>query len=345
MQKKYFFLFILLFGLRTYSQDIHFSQFNQSELLVNPAHTGFFNGYFRASAMYRNQWMAMGKAFQTIFISVDGGLLKSNRRSAFLGIGGTIFQDQAGAASFRKLNALLHITGILKLNKKHNLAAGICAGALSTNANYQKLTFESQFDGNNIDTERPSGENVSFRSFTTTDVGAGIAYYFQNKFSDNDQDDIWWVRLGVAGYHLNRPEQDFFSGNRSRLPVRYSLYASSSIDIIDTRINISPSIIYQIQKPFRELVAGSYLKFKMKGGTKFTGQYSRTYVGFGIFYRDKDALIPKLIYEGGKFTVGLAYDVNISTYREASRYMGGFEISLKFHNLAGSLFEAQREYN
>lgn len=343
MKIKYL-LFILCFPVFYHPQDVHFSQFNETPLLINPANTGFFNGYFRASALYRDQWASMGKAFQTMLVSVDGGLFRNVRRSAFMGIGGTIFQDQAGYAKFRKLNALLHLSGIIKLSKKHSLSAGICVGALNTNANYQKLTFASQFDGNKIDAERPTGENVFFRSFTTTDVGAGLAYYFQNLFPDNDQDDVWWIRAGVGAYHLNRPMQDFFADNNSRLPVRWTGNFSASFDIVDTRLNLSPSFLFQSQKPFKEIVGGSYLKFKMKGGTKFTGQYARTYVGIGFFYRDKDALIPKLIYEGGKFSVGLAYDINISSYRMASRYMGGFELSVKFHSLAGSLFETQREY-
>lgn len=342
--KKLFRGLFLISILTLKGQDIHFSQFNESALMINPAHSGFFNGYFRAGVMYRDQWAAMGKAFQTVFLSIDGGLLKSKRRSAFMGIGGTLFQDRAGYASFRKLNALIHLSGILKLNKKNNLSVGICAGALNTNANYQKLTFASQFDGNKIDKDRPNGENVFFRPFTTTDVGAGIAYYFQNLIPDNDQDDLWWMRVGVAAYHLNRPMQDYFAENNSRLPIRWTIYCSASIDIVDSRTNIAPSFLFQYQKPFREIIGGSYLKFKMKGGTKFTGQYSRTYIGFGLFYRTDDALIPKLIYEGGKFTIGLAYDFNISAYRLATRYMGGFEVSLKIHSLAGSLFESQREY-
>jgi type IX secretion system PorP/SprF family membrane protein len=342
--KKVIIKFLFVFTFVIWAQDVHFSQFNESALMINPAHAGFFNGYFRAGVMYRDQWAAMGKAFQTVFLSVDGGLFKNKKRNAFMGIGGTIFQDRAGFAAFRRLNALVHLSGVLKLNKKHSMSAGICGGALNTNANYQKLTFASQFDGNKIDKDRPNGENVFFRPFTTTDVGAGIAYYFQNLIPDNDQDDLWWMRAGVAAYHINRPMQDFFAENNSRLPIRWSVYYSASFDIVDSRTNIAPSFLFQYQNPFREIIGGSYLKFKMKGGTKFTGQYSRTYVGFGLFYRSDDALIPKLIYEGGKFSIGLAYDFNISAYRLASRYMGGFEVSLKIHSLAGSLFESQREY-
>jgi Type IX secretion system membrane protein PorP/SprF len=67
-------------------------------------------------------------------------------------------------------------------------------------------------------------------------------------------------------------------------------------------------------------------------------------LGFGVFYRVNDAIIPKLLYEAGDFAVGLAYDANISGYRKASRYRGGFEISLRYNNLASSLFASKKEF-
>src|SRR4051812_41527101 len=67
------------------SQDIHFSQIFETPLLLSPANAGFFNGYTRVIAIYRNQWAAMNNAFQTPGISIDGGLFKSKKRAAFMG--------------------------------------------------------------------------------------------------------------------------------------------------------------------------------------------------------------------------------------------------------------------
>jgi len=39
------------------AQDLHFSQFMQTPLLINPAHTGFIpDGDYRVGVNYRNQW-------------------------------------------------------------------------------------------------------------------------------------------------------------------------------------------------------------------------------------------------------------------------------------------------
>src|SRR3954464_7395152 len=86
------------------AQDIHFSQVNETPLFLSPANTGFFNGYIRATANYRNQWSSMNKAFQTQAIAIDGGLFRSKKRQAFMGLGLTIFRDQAGVAKVRTTN-------------------------------------------------------------------------------------------------------------------------------------------------------------------------------------------------------------------------------------------------
>ena len=48
------------FMLTANSQDLHFSQFMNSPLLINPANTGFIpDGDFRLGANYRNQWASV----------------------------------------------------------------------------------------------------------------------------------------------------------------------------------------------------------------------------------------------------------------------------------------------
>ena len=63
-------LFLQVAGSK--AQDIHFSQLYETPLYLSPANTGFFNGYVRAIANYRNQWASMNNAFQTMAFSLDG---------------------------------------------------------------------------------------------------------------------------------------------------------------------------------------------------------------------------------------------------------------------------------
>jgi type IX secretion system PorP/SprF family membrane protein len=326
------------------AQDIHFSQVYESPLYLSPANTGFFNGYTRVIANYRSQWAAMNNAFKTIGFSLDGGLFKSKKRPAFMGLGLTVFNDRAGAANMRSTTAQVNLSGLVKLGKKSAMSAAIAGGATSLNADYGNLTYESQFNGNTIDPAMNSLENP-YRQFTTVDVAAGLAYEFTSFRKDNDHDDMTSVKLSIGAFHLNRPSQEFGLGSGYRLPVRWTYAVTTSIDLTDTKFTINPAVVYHTQgTSYKELIFGSYLKFRMNTGTKVTGEKTHNALGFGLFYRNKDAMIPKLIFDLGDFSIGVAYDVNVSAYRVASKGMGGFEVSLRYNDLASSLFESRKEY-
>ena len=350
-------VFVLTGALETKAQDIHFSQVCETPLLLNPANTGFFPGYFRAIVNYRNQWQSMGQAFKTVNLSVDAGLFKSKRRKAFLGIGFVLFQDKAGSAKLTRTHAMVNLSGIVKLSKKSVLSAGLYGGAIGTTANYNNLTYASQFDGNAINRELASGENSVFRNFTTTDLGMGIAYEASSVKIDTDHDDVTKVRFGLAAYHMNRPKQEFSAGATYRIPMRLVATLFSNIDFEDTRFTLTPTFILQKQgkkdksipadykiRGAYEFVTGSYLKVRLATGTKTTGEKTQNAIGFGLFYRSKDALIPKLVVELGDYAIGMSYDVNISGYKTASKSNGGFEVTLRYNRLANSLFDTRSEF-
>lgn len=350
-------VFVLSITIQSKAQDIHFSQISETPLLLNPANTGFFPGYFRAIGNYRNQWQSMGNAFQTMNLSVDAGLFKSKRRKTFLGIGMVLYRDVAGVAKIARTNALVNLSGLVKLSKNSVMCAGLYGGAIGNSANYKNLTYASQFNGNEIDTEADNGELNVYRNFTTTDFGAGIAYEISSVKVDQDHDDVTKLRIGLAAYHINKPKQEFAPGSNYRLPVRWVGSLMSNIDFEDTRFTLTPSFVIQKQgakdtlstkvekiRGAYEMVMGSFIKVRLATGTKVTGEKTQNCIGFGLFYRSKDALIPKLCLELGDYAFGLSYDVNISSYKTASRSRGGFEVSLRYNKLANSLFDTRSEF-
>jgi type IX secretion system PorP/SprF family membrane protein len=345
----YMFCFVLLIlSNSSKAQDIHFSQINESPLFNSPANTGFYNGYFRASLNYRNQWLAMGNGFGAAFntgaVSIDGGLFKSKRRKAFLGLGFTYTYDLAGSANLNRNNALLNISGILKTSKRSVLSMGIAGGIVASNANYNKLRFASQFDGNQLEDNAAINGELNFRQYTHTDIGIGIAYEYSKVRVDEDHDDVQNIKFAFGSYHLNRPVQDFTPGSSYRLPIRNTLAITSNFDFKDTKFTISPAMVTHQQGKAWQIVGGTFVKYRVSSGTKITGQKTQNALGLGLFYRTLDAIIPKFTYDMGDLSFGLSYDVNVSGYRTASKYNGGFEISIKYNNLASSLFDSRSEF-
>jgi hypothetical protein len=219
----------------------------------------------------------------------------------------------------------------------------LAGGTASSNGNYNKLTYASQFNGNFIDPGVDSREPI-YRQHTSVDVAAGVAYEFAKFKKDQDHDDISSFRIALGAFHLNRPVQEYGPGSNYRTPVRWTAALTSVFDLEDTKFTVTPTFIYHTQGSFNEMYLGSYVKYRMNTGTKVTGEKTQNAIGVGLFYRRKDALVAKLIFDLGDYSIGMAYDANVSAYRTATRGFGGFEVSLRYNNLASSLFESRKEF-
>src|SRR6202050_997189 len=82
-------------------QDLHFSQWFNSPLMTNPANTGFIpDADYRLGANYRNQWSSvMSEPYKTMSIWGDAQVFRNRIQSGWLGLGGAILHDVAGASS------------------------------------------------------------------------------------------------------------------------------------------------------------------------------------------------------------------------------------------------------
>ena len=83
------------------AQDIHFSQFYEPTLTLNPANTGNFLGDWRANLMYRTQWRSINnvKPFVTTQFAYD-------QQVEFLGqnfaLGGYFVHDRSGDGKLKQ---------------------------------------------------------------------------------------------------------------------------------------------------------------------------------------------------------------------------------------------------
>lgn len=342
--KKYLFVITLFIASLGYSQDVHFSQIQDAPLWLNPANAGFMNGYFRAVANYRNQWMAMGNAFQTMAISVDGSTLKTKKNKAYLGLGLFVFNDRAGLAKMGSTQAQMHINAIIKTSKKSRLGGGVYIGINQNTANYASLTYGNQYNGKEIDNSIGNGEIVSYNSFLNSDVGAGLNYEFSSATIDMLRDDVFSLKIGGAVHHMNRPVQKYASGSSYRLPMRFVGNIQSRIDIKGSKISFLPSLIYLKQASATEITLGTHIRYRFKNATKLTGVKSETGINIGVYYRVKDAIIPQVYLDMGKYAIGVSYDLNVSKFKQVSNMNGGFEICLKFMSLDDALFKRKREH-
>src|SRR5215831_19358113 len=72
----------LLFGLAkgVRAQDPHYTQYYVYPSWLNPSLTGVFDGDYRVSGIYRNQWGSVATPFQTPGLALD---LNTNKNTSF----------------------------------------------------------------------------------------------------------------------------------------------------------------------------------------------------------------------------------------------------------------------
>lgn len=323
------------------AQDIHFSQFTQSAIYLNPAAAGMSHGGERAELNYRQQWTSMGAPYRTMHAAFDMPVGKPGSGRSFLGAGVDVFSDKSGDANFGTTEAVLAVSGVLPLNDKNRLSAGLCGGAAQRAADFDKLQWGSQYYGH-YDPNIPSNEVNQLNSFIYTDFGLGLNYSFINKAENLLGNDLVIFHAGAALFHANRPVQRLYSDDVIRLPRKAVVRASSRLDVKGSDYSFLPAFLFAYQKPATEVSFGSMLRYRLRYATKITSAYIESALYIGCFYRWKDAIIPQLRIEMGNFGLGFSYDINVSTYKEVSKLNGGLEFSLTYTNLRGSTIKTMR---
>ncbi len=301
------------------AQDIHFSQYDNAPLNMNAAHTGMFDGEYRIMANYRSQWFDVPVAYRTASIAFDASIMPRELKGDRWGIGLTFNHDQAGDSKMSLLNLYLSTAYNKRIAKNFFVGAGIQLGYANRRFQLSELTFNDQYNGDVFDPNIQSFDQSKFadkNNISYLDINGGINFRYE-------RDKRTWMNFGLSLFHLNRPNQSF-TGIDALLPRRTNLLFNGSFAIVE-RFDILPTLWWQKQQDYQELVFGATMKYYLNSAV-----LSRSAIQFGLLYRWSDALIVRLGYEYKQFQVALSYDINVSGFTAATRGNGGYELSLRY---------------
>jgi type IX secretion system PorP/SprF family membrane protein len=317
---KIFILFVILliFRIESQGQDIHFSQFFNTPSNVNPGLTGFTDSKMRVNFTHRNQWASVSLPFQTFSASVDGQLFKRKQKGDIVGIGFNAFSDKAGDSKFGTQSfslSLNYIKALGEYSTKNLIGFGLQIAYVERSLDYQSLIFDSQYNGIQYDPNIFHGEVFAIDNYSFYDIGAGINWH---TYIDYDIK----MQTGLSIWHINQPEQSLLNNESIKLPIKLVFHVESEISI-EKPYRILPAIIIQRQGTYTEAILGARFKY-------ISSSKTQNYAAFitGIFYRNLDALILYTGYQLKTLEAGLSYDFNISTLKNASKYLGGVEINI-----------------
>ncbi len=323
------FLF-LISGSIGLAQDVHFSQMRHAPLNVNPALAGLENK-MQATVNYRNQWNSVAEPFETIGASFDFRLKEKYNSNGFFAGGINFFHDKAGNANATTTNASLSLAYHLKMDRNSTFGLSIQGGYGQKGINPRAGTWGSQFVGDGFNQNLTHGEQFDATSASFLDAGAGIVYNYKSDPNASRRLSKRAITFGIAAYHVNQPAQSFLIGGNDQLAIRWSAFAHGNYSLSDTKTSLMPGIYYNRQRKFQELLAGTYLRTVVSESSTITGFRNETALSFGLFYRLGDAFVTKFLLEYGTFSLGMAYDFNVSKLTTASNGRGGAEILLRFN--------------
>lgn len=316
---------LCLGGLSTSAQDLHFSQWFNSPLTTNPANTGFIpDADYRIGANYRNQYVnILSVPYKTMSIYGDAQVLRDRFENGWLGVGGVLLRDAAGAGNLTSTKLYGSLAYHQEIGYSSLLTAGFNVGWANKTINIANLKFPDQFNKNTgfFDAGIPS--SVAFSSNNTNyldlQIGMNYAYFPTDKV---------YINGGASVQHINRPRETFFSeepGFDNRLAPRYIGFLNASIKLSDLVI-VNPGAYYTNQAKASELVAGGSLNYNLSGDgvTQLIG---------GIYYRVGDAAIPMLGFQWDSFRMSFTYDVTNSSLSAYNGGRGAVEFSLVKHGI------------
>ena len=314
---------LALAGNTAQAQDIHFTQFEASPLIVNPSFTGAFNGTARVAGIYRNQWQSVTTPFVTYAASVDAPIVHDLSIDDYLAAGIQFYNDKAGDGNLSNTSVLASVAYHKFLGSKVDkvLSVGLQGGYTSKSIDISKLYFGDEFTNGYF--QQGSSQEYPYlnNKIHYWNINAGIS------FSQSVSEKFGYT-LGVGANNLNQPQESFQKKQNSEvgLGIRYNAQLGA-IWYTGERFSVRPGVLYQTQATANELIAGSEFNY-MLGNTEFRSV--ATSVFFGAWYRNADAAMFTAGVEFKGFRVGASYDYNVSSLKDASKGNGGFEISLRY---------------
>lgn len=311
------------------AQDIHYSQFYASPLNLNPAAAGVFYGDYRIATNYRNQWSALGTPYSQFSFSADMKLFKRQLDGNYIGVGLLVNHDQAGDAKYGLLqvNAALSFNKTLNADQNHFISVGGQYGYAQRSVNFNAMTWDNEWDGNEFNPNLVSYETLS-QSFWYSDLSAGIMWHY-------NPSQMTKFTFGFGLLHINEPYINFISNSSTQdaMYKRYTLNTTDFFALSDAaNIYLVPSILYTWQGPSREFDFGSFLMYIMTDRSRYTKFRGEIDLSFGLFMRSKDAVMPTIRFGVRNLALGISYDINTSKLSEATGGNGGFEFSLIYAN-------------
>ncbi len=321
--RKLLAILFLFIALQCSSQDFTFSQFYEQPLLRNPALAGIFNGDLRVSVQYRDQWGAITVPFRTASLSIENKI-SVGKKDDFLTMGAQMSMDGAGDIRLKRTQILpaLNYHKSLNENKDSYLSLAFMGGPVFSQFDPTQIKFGDQYRAGSFSSSNPTMQVLSGTGYNYWDLSTGISYTTEMGTGLR-----FYIAAGIS--HVNKPViKSLATTINDAIMPKYSFNVGINGKIND-KDYITAFVDYFSQNGSRQIIGG--VLYGLSTTTNYVSEEPNI-LYFGSFVRWGDAVIPVVKMSFNHMTIGVSYDVNISSLKTSSNWRGGLELSMSYTN-------------
>lgn len=310
------------------SQDaFHYTLFDFTEVAMNPALAGSFEGTIRGGGIFREQdyGLAIGQ-FRNPVVYLDAPVIRGFGKNDWIGIGMYYMYD------LQKIDDVNLITNKIfgglsyhiPLDKKlkNVLSLGIQSGSASAYFSRADITTWSEFGDNpkedpiEAGLPIPNPDNTQQGSTGRTNWVGGVS--FKSQISAEQE-----LKLGVSVANIGRISNSIGGqGSFSRAPLRFVVHGQYFTPIAD-RIKLEPRVFFQYAKPSWEISLQTMVHFLLNPEKKNS-------VNAGLGYNAQNGMQMMAGYHNEHLRIGFSFDLNLTDKTQVSGPASAFELGVAY---------------
>lgn len=347
MNKNVLFTFLIwgfLTGMIIAQDPYRYTNFDMTQVALNPALSGSFEGTARVGGLFRGQdFGAQFRQYVSPVLFVDAPLIRGFRKQDWVGFGVALqYDEQSGPFHFTDINnqaidfsnTLVTTTTIggltyhLAFDKKRKNILSIGFQTGNASVAFKDLTLVAPLDiynythgsqlGQSYSDKLPFGKNKQ-----SINLGYMIGTVFTSNISKTDK-----FQMGVAVSNISFKKYNSYSvlkgggGSIYKNPLRYSVFGMYKTELSNGLI-LQPRVFFQYKKPSWEgsVQALAGLKLKKPAPMVLYGGLGYNPVNGFQFLMRADVNDLKIVF---------GFDLNLSDKTVVSGPAGAFELGASY---------------
>ncbi len=300
-----------------FSQDVQFSQYYASPLLINPAYTGDHDRNWQFMNNFRTEWKSTINPFISTSLGYDQQVYLFEKRFS---VGIAYVYDKSG--TYMLTRNKIYLSGAYHHEVPdfiYNL--GLQIGVVSEKYNSDNLTFPDQYDISlgQFNSNLPTNEEKLYESLLYPDINIGLSIRKRiGRFIPN---------AGISVHHINKPKISFQAGKKNQLPYS-KLFHLGGIFHLTKKIYLEPDLLILSQIKSNSMIFGTKAAIAIpKNLYELKNFFIGSYFRMGV-NTETNALIFNTGFVFYDLIVGISYDYNLTSLNNVTYNRGSLELSI-----------------